>query len=129
MLTIRLSRVGKNKQPSYRLIVSEKARDPWGKYLENVGFYNPRSNPPEIKFNAERIKFWMSKGAQLSDTVNNLLIGQKILSGNKRKIIKLSKKRKIKLAEKSAKGGSASGGKKATPAPAAAPAPEAPVAA
>ena len=103
MLTIRLSRVGKNKQPSYRLIVSEKARDPWGKYLENVGFYNPRSNPPEIKFNAERIKYWMSKGAQLSDTVNNLLIGQKIISGDKRKIIKLSKRRKVKLEEKKKK--------------------------
>lgn len=124
MLTIRLSRVGKNKQPSYRLIVSEKARDPWGKYLENVGFYNPRANPPVIKFNAERIKFWMSKGAQLSDTVNNLLIGQKIVSGNKRKIIKLSKKRKVKLDEEK---------KKAAPAPAAAPppagGPEAPAAA
>lgn len=125
MLTIRLSRVGKNKQPSYRLIVSEKARDPWGKYLENVGFYNPRSNPPEIKFNADRIKYWMSKGAQLSDTVNNLLIGQKIISGDKRKIIKLSKKRKAKLDEKSAKDGSVSGGKNA-PVPPPVAAPEAP---
>lgn len=85
MLTIRLSRVGKKKQPSYRLIVSEKGRDPWGTHLEILGQYDPLAKPKKIAFNADRIKYWMSKGAQLSATVNNLLIDQKIIEGTKRK--------------------------------------------
>lgn len=100
MLTIRLSRVGKTKQPSYRLIVSEKTKDPWGRYLENLGFYNPRANPPIVQFKTERIKHWIEKGAQLSDTINNLLVEHKIISGEKRKKVKISKKRAVKIAEK-----------------------------
>ncbi|MFZ2803709.1 MAG: 30S ribosomal protein S16 [Patescibacteria group bacterium] len=102
MLTIRLSRVGKKKQPSYRLIVSEKARDPWGKFLENLGTYNPLRHPAEVKFNEERIKYWMGKGAQASDTVWNILVDQKIVEGEKRHQVKLSKKRKEKIAKKQA---------------------------
>lgn len=112
MLTIRLSRVGKTKQPTYRLIVSEKTKDPWGDYLEKLGFYNPRANPPVIQFKAERIKYWLSKGAQTSVTVNNLLIAQKIIEGEKRRKVKISQTRKAKLAEKA---------KNAAPVPAAAP--------
>lgn len=100
MLTIRLSRVGKTKQPSYRLIVSEKTKDPWGTYLENLGFYNPRANPPVVQFKTERIKHWLEKGAQTSDTINNLLIEQKIIAGEKRSKVSISKKRAAKMAEK-----------------------------
>lgn len=132
MLTIRLSRVGKTKQPSYRLIVSEKTKDPWGRYLENLGFYNPRANPPTIQFKTERIKHWLAKGAQVSDTVNNLLISRGIREGAKRKKVHLSKKRaarldsarQAKLAEKKTKETKAA----AAPAPLA-PAPETPAAA
>ena len=80
---IRLSRVGKKKQPEYRLIVSEKQKDPWGDFLEQVGFFNPRSNPPTVNFKTERIQYWLSKGAQVSNTVKNLLIEQNIISGKK----------------------------------------------
>jgi small subunit ribosomal protein S16 len=83
MLMIRLSRVGKKKQPEYRLIVSEKQKDPWGDFLEQVGFFNPRSNPPTVNFKTERIQYWLSKGAQVSNTVKNLLIEQNIISGKK----------------------------------------------
>ena len=83
MLMIRLSRVGKKKQPEYRLIVSEKQKDPWGDFLEQVGFFNPRSNPPTVNFKTERIQYWLSKGAQVSHTVKNLLIEQNIISGKK----------------------------------------------
>ena len=100
MLTIRLSRVGKKKQPLYRLIVSEKARDPWGDYLENLGTYNPRSNPSTSNFKIARIKHWLERGAQTSDTVWNLFVEQKIVEGDKRKKVKISKKRKEKLAAK-----------------------------
>jgi small subunit ribosomal protein S16 len=101
MLHIRLRRTGKKKQPQYRLIVCEKSKDPWGDYLENLGTYNPRVHPSEIALKADRIKEWIAKGAQCSDTVWNMLVDQGVVSGDKRKSIALSKKRKVKVAEKS----------------------------
>lgn len=100
MLTIRLSRVGKKKQPSYRLIVSEKSKDPWGKVVENIGLYNPLAKPAVVAFDADRVKYWIGKGAQTSNTVWNLLVDQKIVTGDKRLKVKLSKKRKEKIAKK-----------------------------
>ena len=73
MLSIRLSRVGKKKMPSYRLIVTEKTRDPWGKVLEQLGTYDPLAKPKKVAFDLERVKYWMSKGAQPSATVHNML--------------------------------------------------------
>jgi len=81
MLTIRLSRVGKKGKPLYRLIISEKARDPWGKALEILGSYNPAKK--DLQVNGSQIKYWISKGAQMSPTVNNLLVGQGIVEGKK----------------------------------------------
>jgi len=83
MITIRLSRVGKRKQPSYRMIVQDKLRDPWGKYFENVGEYNPRTKPKTIKLKVDRIKAWLDKGASCSPTVHNLLVDAKIITGEK----------------------------------------------
>lgn len=97
MLVIRFSRVGKTKQPNYRLIVSEKTKDPWGDYLENVGVYNPRTKVAELKI--ERIKYWISKGAQPSATVWNLLITKGVIEGKKRKVTRISRKRAAKIAE------------------------------
>ncbi|MCE9585758.1 30S ribosomal protein S16 [Candidatus Uhrbacteria bacterium] len=97
MLTIRLTRVGKKGQPTYRFIVSEKARDPWGRALEILGTYNPRVKPAEITLEKERIEYWISKGAQTSDTVRNLFIDQGILKGDKVKLAGLSIRRKAKL--------------------------------
>ncbi len=102
MLTIRLSRVGKRKQPIYRLIVSEKGRDPWGRSLEIIGNYNPRSTPPQINFKNDRIAYWLSKGAQASDTVWNMLVDLKLVQGEKRQKVNISKRRKEKIAKKSA---------------------------
>jgi len=81
MLTIRFSRVGKKGYPTYRLIISEKARDPYGKALEILGSYNPHSKQLQVK--ADRIKFWISKGSGISPTVANLLIDKKIIEGKK----------------------------------------------
>lgn len=97
MLSIRLSRTGKRKQPLYRLIVTEKSRDPWGTFLENLGTFNPRSKPVSINFKNDRIKHWISKGAQPSDTVWNMLVDAKVVEGEKRKKVRISKKRKVKL--------------------------------
>ncbi|MFH1838444.1 MAG: 30S ribosomal protein S16 [Candidatus Kuenenbacteria bacterium] len=96
MLMIRLSRVGKKKQPSYRLIVSDKTKDPWGKSLEFLGHYNPRTNPATINLEAERIKYWISKGAQTSATIHNLLVSQKIIKGSKVKADSKKKKKEEK---------------------------------
>lgn len=103
MLTIRLSRVGKKKQPTYRFIVSEKSKDPWGDNLEILGHFNPRTNPATLVIKADRVKHWISKGATTSDTVHNLLVDQKIIEDDKRRIVKISQKRKAVAAEANAK--------------------------
>lgn len=96
MLCLRLSRLGKTKQPHFRLIISEKIKNPLGKFLENLGSYNPRTKEASLK--TERIKYWLSKGAQMAATVNNLLIEKKVIEGQKIKKLKISKRRKEKLA-------------------------------
>lgn len=97
MLTIRLSRIGKRKQPTYRVIISEKSKDPYGHYLELLGNYNPRTKALNVK--ADRIKYWLSKGAQTSASVNNLLINAKVIEGKKMKVVRISNDRKEKMAK------------------------------
>ena len=97
MLAIRFSRTGKKKQPYYRIIVNEKTKDPWGDYLENLGVYNPRTKVADLK--ADRIKYWLAKGAQPSATVWNLLVSKGIVEGKKKKVTKISHKRAAKIAE------------------------------
>ena len=82
MLRVRLQRVGRRNDPSFRIVVTEKTRGPKsGKYIEMLGSYNPRQKHVSVK--GDRIKYWLSKGAQASDTVHNILVGQKILEGKK----------------------------------------------
>ena len=84
MLVIRLFRVGKKKQPSYKVVVTNKQNPPQGgQFIEQVGFYNPLTNEKTLK--EDRIKYWLSVGAQASDTVHNMLITEKIIEGEKRK--------------------------------------------
>ena len=70
---IRLARVGARKQPYYRVVVIEKERARNGRALEVVGTYNPRTTPTSIDLKRERIDYWRSKGAQVSDRVSKLL--------------------------------------------------------
>ncbi|MBU1131741.1 30S ribosomal protein S16 [Patescibacteria group bacterium] len=98
MLTIRLSKIGKKNAPYFRIIVLDKRKDPWGDFLENVGNYNPRTK--ELNLKTDSIKNWLSKGAQPSKTVHNILVTQGIITAKKVRVSKLSKKRKEKLAEK-----------------------------
>lgn len=106
MLMIRFTRIGKKKQPSYRIIISEKTRDPWGRYLELLGNYNPRSKVANIK--ADRVKHWLAKGAQASPSVHNLLIKQGLIADTrKKKSVAISKKRREKIDAKKAANGSA----------------------
>ena len=78
MLTIRLARIGKKKKPFYRVVVIERTRPRDGRTRELVGTYDPLKKPAEIKLNAERIKYWLSQGAQPSDTVRSFLKREKI---------------------------------------------------
>ena len=82
MLKIRLSRTGRINQPSYRIIVTEHARAAkTGKIVEQVGTYNPKTK--ERTINADRVKYWISVGAQPSDTMHNMLVSLKIITGKK----------------------------------------------
>ena len=70
---IRLARVGARKKPFYRVVVIDKERARNGRSVEVVGTYNPRTNPATVDFKRERIDYWVSKGAQLSERVEKLL--------------------------------------------------------
>ena len=72
MLMIRLARMGARKQPHYRIVVIEKARARNGRPVEVVGTYNPRTNPASVELKRERVEYWVSKGAQMSERVNKL---------------------------------------------------------
>ena len=100
MLTIRLQRVGKTKKPTYRLVISEKARDTQDVYLELLGSFNPHIKENQLVAKADRIKYWISKGASLSPTVNNLFVKAGIVEGKMAKSVFLSQKRSAKIAEK-----------------------------
>lgn len=78
MLMIRLSRIGKKKQPAYRVVVIEKTRPRDGRFVEIVGTYDPLKNPAVVKLDTERVKYWLGCGAQPSDTVRSFLRHQKI---------------------------------------------------
>ena len=72
MLMIRLARFGARKQPYYRVVVIEKDRARNGRSIEVVGTYNPRTNPATVDLKRDRIDYWTSKGAQLSERVAKL---------------------------------------------------------
>ncbi len=72
MVRIRLRRVGAKKQPSYRIVAADIEHPRDGRYLEILGFYNPRTNPGTIELHEDRIYDWISKGAQPSESVAKL---------------------------------------------------------
>ncbi len=73
MVTMRLTRIGSKKRPYYRIVVIDKRRAQNGRFLEVVGQYNPIANPVQMEINAERAQYWLSKGAQPSETVRSIL--------------------------------------------------------
>ena len=66
-------RTGAKKRPSYRVIVKEKQSKRDGAYLENLGTYDPTRQPAEIKLDMDRVRYWIEKGAQPTDTVSRLI--------------------------------------------------------
>jgi small subunit ribosomal protein S16 len=81
MVRIRLRRMGKRHQPSYRVVVADSESPRNGRFIENIGFYNPRNEPPTIEIDAERARYWLSVGAQPSDPAARLLRKVGILGG------------------------------------------------
>ena len=69
---IRLTRMGSKKRPSYRIVATDSRRPRDGQYLEQIGFYNPLTNPAEVKINEEVALKWLKTGAILSDTAKDL---------------------------------------------------------
>jgi small subunit ribosomal protein S16 len=73
MVKIRLMRVGKRKQPSYRVVVADSRSPRDGRIIEAIGHYHPREEPSVVSIDSDRAVYWLSKGAQPSNTVRNLL--------------------------------------------------------
>jgi len=92
MLSIKLARKGRKNRPFFKLIVLEKTKDPFGDFLEDLGYYDPLSK--KISLKAERIKYWLSQGAQPTKSVHNLLVSQEVIKGNKVNVFKKHKKKK-----------------------------------
>jgi small subunit ribosomal protein S16 len=72
-LRIRLRRVGRKKQPSYRLVVADSQTPRDGAYVDTVGFYNPRRSPAELRIDLPKVEEWLTKGASLSTTAESLV--------------------------------------------------------
>ena len=70
---MRRRRMGAKKAPSYRIVVADSRYPRDGRFIEEIGFYNPMTNPAEVKIDAEKAKKWIGNGAQPTDTVRDLL--------------------------------------------------------
>lgn len=79
MLRIRLRRTGKKKQPSYRVVVADQRAPRDGAFVEIIGHYNPRTTPRTLVLKEERVRYWLGKGAQPSETVHRLLHGEGLI--------------------------------------------------
>lgn len=73
MVKIRLKRMGAKKAPFYRVVVADSRYPRDGRFIEEIGYYNPCTEPAEIKINADSAKDWIAKGAQPTETVKALL--------------------------------------------------------
>ena len=126
MLKIRLQRVGRINSPAYRIVVSEHARAAKKGLLEKLGTYNPKTK--ERAINAERVKYWLSVGAQPSDTMHNILVSLGIITGKKINILPKYKEPAKEEAPADSTPSTSSGQASSPQAEAAAPAAEAPAA-
>jgi small subunit ribosomal protein S16 len=99
MLVIRFFRVGKKNQPSFKIVVTDKRNPPrGGRFVEEVGFWNPLTKEKVLR--KERIKYWLSVGAQPSKSIHNLLVSEKIIEGKKFAVHKKKKEKEEKKEEK-----------------------------
>lgn len=106
MLMIRLQRTGRTHEPTFRVVLTDSKNGPKsGKYLENLGWYDSRLDNKASQLDTERINYWISQGAQLSVTLHNFLLRQKVIEGSTKNA--LPKHRPIKKAAPEGSEGSA----------------------
>lgn len=101
MLTIKLSKIGKKNKKVFRVIISEKGRDPFGNSLEILGSYDQYHKQLQVK--NDRVNYWLAKGAQMTATINNLFVKEGVIEGKKvtaSKAGKVSEKRQGQLKAK-----------------------------
>ena len=99
MLKIRLQRTGRTNDPAFRAVLTDsKNATKSGKFIEILGNYNPKAG--EVNFKNDRIKYWLSQGAQASDTMHNFLVHNKVIEGKKKNVLP---KKKPTLKRKEAK--------------------------
>ncbi len=98
MLRIRLQRVGRKNEPSFRVVLTESQNSTKsGRVQEILGSYDPRFDNPVIK--GDRVKYWISVGARPTDTVHNLLVSQKIVEGKKKNVLPKKSPPKVEVKE------------------------------
>lgn len=101
MLAIRLARAGKKNKAQFRIVLQENSVAPGGRHVAVLGSYDPHRKT--ATFQEEKIKYWLGKGAQASDTVYNLLVSRNIISGKKRPVKMPKKAEKTEEAKPEAK--------------------------
>ncbi len=79
MVKIRLRRIGAKKAPFYRIVVADERYPRDGRFVEEIGYYDPTKEPSNVKIDADKAKEWIAKGAQPTDTVKNILKKEGIL--------------------------------------------------
>ncbi|OHA24144.1 MAG: 30S ribosomal protein S16 [Candidatus Taylorbacteria bacterium RIFCSPLOWO2_01_FULL_44_26] len=103
MLTIRLQRTGRKHEPTFRVVLTESKNGPKsGKYLENLGWYDTRLQNKAEQVDADRLRYWISKGAGVSLTLHNFLVSTKIIEGKKKNALPkktFTKKEEVKAPE------------------------------
>ncbi len=100
MLAIKFKRIGKKHQASFRIIVTEKRYKVFGRFVEDLGWMNPRTG--ETQVNKERTLYWIKVGAKPTASIHNLLVREGIVEGKKIAVHKKSKKSEEKAAPASA---------------------------
>ena len=102
MLMIRLQRIGRRNDPSYRVVVTDKAAGPrTGKFIENLGHYDARlEKGKDLVIKADRVKYWLSVGAQCSGTIPNRLLREGLITGKKRDVRPFKVIKKVEEAPK-----------------------------
>ena len=99
MLKIRLQRIGRKNDPAFRVVLTDsKNSAKSGRFLELLGTYNPKVLDKKQRTSFDRIKYWISKGAKLSDTMHNFLVRDKVIEGKKVNVLP-KKKSTIKRKE------------------------------
>ena len=96
MLKIRLKRTGRRGEPHYRIVVVEAKRPRDGRTVEEIGYYNPRNNPTLFEVQKDRAEYWLSKGAQPTDTIAQYFVKEGILKGLRRGSTKPNTEKKTK---------------------------------